>query len=308
MMLSAMLVTLGLTVALFTYLMLLPAADKIKISRRVRDIQSFTADPKTEEEKVLSQPFLERVVKPGFDRAGKRILAFTPVGMQTRLTEKIARAGNPVNSAEFAGYKVLCGLGMAAAYALLFLLSDVRGSKILLMLVLALLSVLLAFFLPEVWLSSFSSKRARNLEKDLPDVLDLLTVAVEAGLGFDGAIQKVSEQFKDPIAGELRAYLKEVRLGYPRTDALRNLAARTNNPDIQTFVAAIVQADQLGVGISKVLRVQAEQMRIQRKQRAQERAMQLPVKMIFPLVLFIFPTIFAVLLGPVVIHLLGFFK
>jgi len=293
---------------LFTYLLMQPSPERRAIQQRVRDVRKYSTEPQKPEEKMFSEPFRERVIRPLFDSIGKRIYYFTPAGMKRQILEKLAQAGNPVGTFEFVGYKVLCALAVAAVYSLFFFLGQPSGSRIFLLLFMTILSSLIAFMLPEVWLSTLVTKRTKDMERDLPDAMDLLTVSVEAGLGFDGAIQKVSENFKDPIAGELKEYLKEIRLGYTRVDALRNLSARTKISDLQAFVAAIIQADQLGVGISKVLRVQSEQMRVKRKQRAQERAMQLPVKIIFPLVLFIFPAIFAVLLGPIVIHLLGFFK
>lgn len=293
---------------LFTYLLMQPSSERRIVMKRVRDVRKYNAEPQKPEEKLLSEPFRERIIKPLFGNIGKKIYFFTPNGMKKQILVKLTQAGNPVGTFEFVGYKVLCALFVATGYSFVIFLGKPHGAKILTLLFMTILSVLLAFMLPEVWLSTLITKRSKDMEKDLPDAMDLLTVSVEAGLGFDGAIQKVSENFKDPIAGELKEYLKEIRLGYTRVDALRNLSARANLSDLQSFVAAIIQADQLGVGVSKVLRVQAEQMRVKRKQRAQERAMQLPVKIIFPLVLFIFPAIFAVLLGPIVIHLLGFFN
>jgi tight adherence protein C len=294
--------------ALFTYLLMQPSPERRKILQRVRDVREYNTEPQKTEDTILNEPFRERIIKPLFDNIGKKIYFFTPSGMKRQIIDKLNQAGNPVGAFEFVGYKVLCALLMAAVYTCIMFLGQPRGTQILSMLFFTVLSALLAFMLPEFWLSTLVTKRTKDIEKDLPDAMDMLTVSVEAGLGFDGAIQKVSENFKNPIAGELKEYLKEIRLGYARADALRNLSLRTKIADLQAFVAAIIQADQLGVGISKVLRIQAEQMRVKRKQRAQERAMQLPVKIIFPLVLFIFPAIFAVLLGPVVIHLLGFFK
>lgn len=174
--------------------------------------------------------------------------------------------------------------------------------------VLAAAGTVLGLQLPEFWLSRTITRRKKALEKALPDVLDLLSVSVEAGLGFDGAVQKVSEKFSEPTSDEFGSFLKEVRLGKPRADALRNLAQRTGLPDMQTFVAAIIQADQLGVSLSKILRIQSEQMRIKRKQKAEERAMQTPIKLLFPLILFIFPTLFVVILGPLVISFLTTFS
>ena len=145
------------------------------------------------------------------------------------------------------------------------------------------------------------------MERALPDVLDLLTVSVEAGLGFDGALHKVSEKMKGALVEECSRLLNEMRVGVPRRNALVAMADRCNLPDISIFTTSLIQADQLGVSISNVLRVQSAAMREKRKQRAQEAAMKAPVKMLLPLVLFIFPTIFVILLGPAILQIIDTF-
>jgi tight adherence protein C len=139
----------------------------------------------------------------------------------------------------------------------------------------------------------------------LPDVLDLLTVSVEAGLGFDQAVVKVIEKFKGPLAEEFHRTLQEVRMNKPRREALRALADRVGIDDLTAFIAALIQADQLGVSIAKVLRIQSDQMRIKRRQRAEEQAQKASIKMLFPLIFFIFPAMFIVLLGPAVLSMMG---
>jgi tight adherence protein C len=170
--------------------------------------------------------------------------------------------------------------------------------------ILVLVAALLGLMLPEMWLNGKVGKRRSSIEQALPDVLDLLCISVEAGLGFDSAIQKVAEKFKGPIGNEFQEYIKEVKLGRSRIDSLRGLARRTDLPDVRAFVAALVQAEQLGVSLAHVLRVQSDQMRYRRRTRAQERAMKVPIKMLFPLVIFILPTIFIVLFAPVGVHLM----
>ena len=239
--------------------------------------------------------------------------------MKDKVRRRITQAGKPVDTARFLGIKLvlvvvfgLAGIALGAAGgnpapdpASTGASSGVSGGRILLF---GGAMAFLGGFLPEFWLSTRITRRKKLIEKALPDVLDLLSVSVEAGLGFDGAVAKVSEKFSDPIAGEFRVFLKEVKVGKPRADALRALGERTGLPDMQTFIAAIVQADQLGVSISKVLRVQSDQMREKRRQRSEEQAMKMPIKMLFPLMFFIFPTIFIVILGPAVIQLGKAFK
>lgn len=148
------------------------------------------------------------------------------------------------------------------------------------------------------------NKRKKSITNALPDVLDLLTVSVEAGLAFDGAIAKVIDKMPGPIAEEFGSILQEMKLGKSKRDALKDMAKRVDVQDLTTFVGAIVQADQLGVSIGNVLRLQSQQMREKRRQRAKEKAMKAPVKMLIPMILFIFPTIFSVLIGPVAVKII----
>ena len=161
----------------------------------------------------------------------------------------------------------------------------------------------LGFYLPLIWLNRRIGKRQHDMERALPDALDLLTISVEAGLGFDAAIAKVSEKFDNELGRAFARVNAEVRLGKIRREALRDMANRAGVQDISNFIAAVIQADQLGVSLSKVLRVQSEQMRIRRRQRAEELAAQAPIKMLFPLVFLVFPSIFIVLLGPAAIQI-----
>lgn len=165
---------------------------------------------------------------------------------------------------------------------------------------LALVAILVAvgFFAPDVWLSRLIAARKKEMSLALPDILDMLTISVEAGLGFDAALSKVVQNFHGALSQEFFRFLQETQLGRSRRDAWRNLAERTNIPEVNSFVLAVLQADVFGVSIGKVLRVQAEEMRTKRRQRAEEIAMKAPVKVVFPLVLCIFPALLIVILGP----------
>jgi tight adherence protein C len=158
--------------------------------------------------------------------------------------------------------------------------------------------------LPNLWLSQRVGQRQHQIIKSLPDSFDLITTCVEAGLGLDAALARVAEKVEGPFSDELRRALRDVALGKSRRDALRELGDRTGVPDLLTFVSAVIQAEQMGSSIGAVLRVQSEQMRVRRRQRAEEQAYKAPVKMIFPLVLCIFPTLFIVILGPAVITIM----
>ena len=162
-------------------------------------------------------------------------------------------------------------------------------------------------YLPFFFLGRKAKARHHSMERDLPDVLDLLTVSVEAGLAFDGALNKLSEKMKGALVDEFSRLLNEMRIGIPRRAALTALANRCNTPDISVFATSLLQADQLGVSVSNVLRIQSAAMREKRKQRAQEAAMKAPIKMLLPLILFIFPTIFVILLGPAMIQIIETF-
>lgn len=254
----------------------------------------------------MELPFARRVLLPAYEKFQAWLLRLTPSRLQQSISLKLLHAGNPMSASAFMGMKVLITAGMGFAGTLIagpfmdkntmvgFLLMGVTG--------------MLGWRYPDIWLSRKINARRKLLERALPDVLDLLSVSVEAGLGLDGAIQKVGEKFQEPTAGEFRELLKSIRLGTPRSDALRMLADRTGLPDMRTFAAAVIQAEQLGVSLSRVLRVQSEALRARRKQRAEEKAMQLQVKMLFPLMLFILPTVFIVVLGPVMLQFIRAMK
>jgi tight adherence protein C len=162
------------------------------------------------------------------------------------------------------------------------------------------LGLMLGYMLPGTWLGSKIKERKKNIVKALPDALDLLTISVEAGLGFDIALKRVTEKWDDDLSREFKRVLADISLGRSRRDALRDMAERCDVEDVQIFTSAIIQAEQLGVSIAKILKLQSDQMRDRRRQRAEEKAQQAPVLMLFPMVFFIFPSIFVVILGPAV--------
>ena len=168
-----------------------------------------------------------------------------------------------------------------------------------------LLFAVLGYMLPALWLGNKISTRKNSVIKSLPDALDLLTICVEAGLGFDQAMQKVAEKWEDELSRSFARVLHEVRLGKIRREALRDMAERLDVSDVTSFIAAVIQAEQLGVSIAKVLRIQSDQMRVRRRQRAEEKAHQAPVKMLFPMVFLIFPAIWVVLLGPAILQVMA---
>jgi tight adherence protein C len=251
----------------------------------------------TLEEIELAQPFRVRVIVPLVQASAQFVSRFTPQRSLEATRHKLELAGNPNNwtATEFLGIRGLAGLVLAILTLSLMLLTDSNvGQRLLFTLVMG----VLGFFLPVVWLGARIQRRQDEIVKTLPDVLDLLTISVEAGLPFDGAMQRVAEKWDNELSRAFARLLNEMRVGQARKDALRDLAARMDVPDVTSFVAALIQADQLGISIAKVLRIQSEQMRIKRRQRAEEKAQKAPVKMLFPMTFLIFPTILIVILGP----------
>jgi tight adherence protein C len=209
-------------------------------------------------------------------------------------------AGNPgdMKVADWLGIKAI-GAGVGAG--VLFILFGVLGGNLVQGAMLAGVGALFGYVGPEFWLGGRVKKRQKGILLQIPDALDLLTISVRAGLGFDAALGKVVEKLKGPLVDEFRRALAEVRVGKARREALRDIVPRTEVQPLTNFIGAIIQAEQLGVSISKVLQVQSEQLRIERRQRAEEQAAKAPIKMLFPLVGCIFPSLFVVILGPALI-------
>jgi tight adherence protein C len=191
--------------------------------------------------------------------------------------------------------------GAALGGPLVFVLASMLNQPFVIRLGAALGGIAAGYFFPQLALKQTIDTRKANITKSLPDALDLLTICVEAGLGFDSAMSKITEKWDDELSNEFGRVLQEIRLGKVRREALRAMAERVDVADVTSFTASIIQADQLGVSIAKVLRIQSDQMRIKRRQRAEEKAHQAPIKMIFPMVFLTFPSIYIVLLGPAIL-------
>lgn len=253
----------------------------------------------TLEEVELQQPFSDRVLTPLLRRLAAISSRFAPQQNYERLRQKLVEAGAPpgLGPAEFTGLRVLLCVGFAGLFFLLFL---VAGSGTLLLILLPLLVGGIGYILPGSWLNTRIKRRQTEIIRALPDAIDLLTISVEAGLGFDPALLRVIEKWDNALTREFGRMQSEIRMGHSRREAMRDLSARVNVDDLNVFTSAIIQADQLGVSISQVLRVQSKQMRMRRRQRAEEKAHKAPIKMIFPMVFLIFPALYVVLLGPAV--------
>jgi tight adherence protein C len=237
---------------------------------------------------------------------GSRLVAgLTPEGTVARLDRLAGRAGRPPDwpvSKLVAAKLVL----LAVAGALGALVVTAHGSTLNVLLTLGV--TLVAYFVPELLLYSRGQERQEAIGLELADTLDQMTIAVEAGLGFESAMSRAGKNGKGPLAEELVRTLQDIAVGQPRREAYLALAERTGAPDLRRFISAVVQADAYGVSIADVLRTQASEMRLKRRQRAEEKAMQIPVKVIFPLILCILPTLFIVLLGPAVMDMMAAFS
>src|SRR5664279_972137 len=260
--------------------------------------------PQSLEEIELSLSFKDRVLLPLMRRVAQITTRFTPQKQLEEARHQIELAGMGMDPATFFTMRIFItvtfGLG---AFYLFFIASKTVAPGSALLYTLG--AVGLGYFFPVMWLKSRITRRQDAIWRALPDALDLLVICVEAGLGFDMAMGKVYEKWENDLAIAFGRVLREIQLGKLRRDALRDMANRMDVPDVTAFVAAIIQADQLGVSMSKILRIQADQMRVKRRQRAQEKAHQAPVKMMLPMVFLIFPSLWIVLLGPSIIILLN---
>ncbi|HEX2766831.1 MAG TPA: type II secretion system F family protein [Candidatus Limnocylindria bacterium] len=267
-------------------------------------LSQLVVQPRSLEEMELDQPFFDRVLRPVIQRLS-RVGRRQEGGMIQRIDAKLEKAGYPggLRGADWVGVKILSLIAFAVVGFLLGLL--LGAGSIVVALLFALFGAAIGYIAPEFWLGRKMRARAMAMTLQLPDALDLLTISVEAGLGFDAALAKVVEKMEGPLVDEFRTALAEVRMGRARREALRDVANRADSQPVTNFVGAIVQAEQLGVPIAKVLQIQSNQLRIERRQRAEEAAAKAPVKMLFPMVGCIFPTIFIVILGPAVVTVMG---
>jgi tight adherence protein C len=298
--------TVLLMVFLSAYLLLyfgLGAAFKSKYTVAIR-LNRIEKDNAREKDNELNQPLLIRIIHPILDGVSRTILKITPKELVSSFEKRVVMAGTPFNISvkdwiNIQVVTILCFPLVTVAIGY-YIGMEARNIVFIIM-----IEIGIGLILPSLLLSKQISDRQRKILNSLPDVLDLLTVSVEAGLGFDGALSKVVDKMPGALADEFGNVLQEIKVGKPKREALKDMSDRVCLPDLSTFIGSVIQADQLGVSIGNVLRIQSEQMRQRRRQRAQEKAMKAPVKMLIPMILFIFPTIFSVLLGPVAIRVMG---
>ena len=248
----------------------------------------------------LVLPFSDRILLPTVQGFGRGLAKMLPANFMASLQRTLIMGGSSMTASTFVTFwAVSTGLFVGLAIVALAALGGVSAQGFLGLLVMG----IIGFMLPRFWLRSAVGSRQRKIVKNLPDAMDLITTCVEAGLGLDAALAKVSGQMKGPLAKEISQMLLEVGMGRLRRDALSDLGQRTGVQELISFVNAVIQAEQLGVSIGHVLKVQSDQMRTHRRQRAEKLAHEAPIKMMFPLVLCIFPAFMLVILGPAVIRI-----
>jgi tight adherence protein C len=258
--------------------------------------------PPTLEEIEMAQPFTERILLPVLRKLAEITARFTPRSMTEGVQHKLDLAGNPYGwgPMEFLGIRVLVMILFGGLGILLLVVGKVSLVQRTVLLIALVFS---GFYFPTLLLTVKTRRRQHEITKSLPDALDLLTICVEAGLGFDQAMLRVAQKWEDDLSLAFMRVLQEIQLGKLRREALREMSDRMEVPDVATFVAAIIQAEQLGVSIARVLRIQSDQMRLRRRQRAEELARASQVKILPPVVFLIFPAILVILLGPAIITL-----
>ena len=270
------------------------------IEARMQDFRTRTVNT-VEGEADLDIPFSERVLLPSVEALANAATSVLPAKVLANIEKQLIRAGNPMSLNAYVVFWMvsvflISGLMLAAVVV-------VWGAVGVQQALAVLMFAAVGWMFPGLWLKGRLGARQKQVLKTLPDALDLVTTCVEAGLGLDGALARVAEKSSGPLPAELTRMLREVAMGKLRREALTEMADRIGVDELTSFVNAVIQAEQLGVGIAQVLRVQSDQMRTRRRQRAEQTAHEAPIKMIFPLVLFIFPAFMLVILGPAVIRI-----
>ncbi|HZG73842.1 MAG TPA: type II secretion system F family protein [Chondromyces sp.] len=301
--------TFFLSVTLFIYAVAAWQSEKKhRLQRRILSVTNGNKEegrPDSNKEEKTSASFKERIIDPIWKQLSRKVQRkWSDSGEKIeRLELQLLQAGNPfdMTPVDFKLLQIILLILLPIIFTGYALLSDFSGGVVIL---LAFLGLIAGRFLPLYYIKQKAKARAAQALRELPDFIDLLTVSLEAGLGFDSALNKVVAKKEGILSQEFRYFLEEIRLGKTRRTALSGIRNRLIVADLHTLISSIIQAEQLGVSMVNVLRVQSQEIRDRRKQRAEEAAMKAPIKMLFPLVLFIFPSLFIVLLGPAVIQII----
>ncbi len=292
---------LTLAVAIFaTMFFFLLALQGTEATARAR-LEGFGGQPR-QEEGAERLTVSQRLMAPMTETLVRQMKRLLPTGILTGIEKKLVLAGEPMTVNGFLMFHLII-TGVFVLLSVLIVVGAGLGFDLTGLMLIGVLGFV-GILLPQMWLRQRASQRQNQVVKSLPDAFDLITTCAEAGLGLDAALARVAEKVEGPFADELRRALREIALGKMRRDALRELGERTGVPDLIAFVNAVIQAEQMGSSIGTVLRVQAEQLRVRRRQRAEAQAYKAPIKMLFPLVFCIFPSLFIVILGPAVITIM----
>jgi len=297
----------GTAIALASYVILsFVFSEERRVNRRLQALGDYESQQALEVEPLL-QPFRQRVAGPIAAWLAGGVRAFAPGDSKARTRSRLVKAGNPggLDADGFAALKVLAAAGTAVVCLLLLL---IRGTSLGWILLICSGAAAAGFFIPDMWLNHRTQSRKVEIRRAMPDMLDMLTISVESGLGFDAAVAKLVTNSEGPLAHEFARMLQDVQAGMAREDAFRGLAERTDVPEINTFVMSMIQADVFGISVSSVLRTQAREMRVKRRQYAEEQAQKAPVKIVFPLILCILPATLIVVVGPAIVSIIAAFS
>lgn len=277
--------------------------NKQLVGERMSSISSMYA--LFEDDDEMKKPFAERVINPAYQSILRALRNITPAALEKKYEKILLQAGEDKNltPSNLIAIQVMFSLVLSGTLFFSFRLFGVEANIIYILLL-----GVLTFFVPYVILNSKATKRQGQVQKILPDLLDLLYISVEAGLGFDMALRKAAQKMPGLLSDEITKAMDDIAKGKDRQDALRGIVKRIGLDDLNTFITAVIQAEKLGTNIASILRIQSIVMRQKRRQRAEEKAMKIPVKMLFPLVFFLFPALFVVILGPALINIIEAFS
>ena len=267
---------------------------------RIQDFRSRAVA--LEEDQVdLELPFGERVLRPSIESFSRTISSILPASVLADIQKQLVMAGNPMTAQTYNVFWAVMFCTFAGLGVIMFI--ALPGSLLLHKTLFAIMFAAIGFIFPRMWLKGKVKARQKRVLKAMPDAMDLITTCVEAGLGLDAALARVAEKSSGPLAEELSRMLRDVAMGKLRREAMTELDERIGVEELSSFINSVIQAEQLGVGIAQVLRVQSDQLRTRRRQKAEQAAHEAPIKMLFPLVLFIFPAFLLVILGPAAIRI-----
>ena len=306
-----MILLISLLAAVIVFLILyvilvMQSTKRREVHNRLQNIGRLSSASNTDVywRKQMNRSFKDRIIQPVVDKVAENLAAVAPSGLRSRVEELVDASGGFYGHG-MTGFVLFCFLSTALYFLFAVWYCYDRDMSFFSKLIRIVLFTGVGVYFPFFWLKRLIRQRQKAILQSMPDVLDLLCVSVQAGLGFDGALGKVTAKLKGPLIDEFERLLQELRMGVTRRQALTRLARRCGIQEMQLFTAAIIQADKLGVGMAQTLEIQSGNMREARRQRAKEEAAKLPVKILFPTMIFIFPVMFVVVLGPAIVSLIN---